>query len=390
MTTPISLRGSGDLVATLPYQLGYHPRRSAVAVGLHGGTVGLVARVDLPPPHAVPAAVEAFLGPFRREGPDGVLLVGYEDDEGEALPFLRAVADAVRAGGARVMDVATVRGGRWYAPFCEGAGCCPPDGVPVPPPHAIPAVAELVALGSAPLADRDAVDRAVAPDPALPRPPAGRGRRPSRRTVVGAWAALLGSVPPGAGPTSTVRDAAWVARVATAAAGLLDVPLRDGLVAWLVPGVLSPDAVDATVRPLLEALPRWGGMGVDDGDPDAEGVDDADGAGGARGASADGDDAGREAQRVTRSDERRLLLALLGQACRAVPDDRPDAAAALCTVTAHVAWSVGEGALARAGLDRALRLAPGYRLAVLLEQLVAQGIRPTGVRAPRTVHRWAG
>ena len=94
MTTPISLRGSGDLVATLPYQLGYHPRRSAVAVGLHDGTVGLVARVDLPPAAAVSAAVEAFLAPFRREGPDGVLLVGYEDDEGDAVPFLRAVATA--------------------------------------------------------------------------------------------------------------------------------------------------------------------------------------------------------------------------------------------------------------------------------------------------------
>lgn len=80
--------------------------------------------------------------------------------------------------------------------------------------------------------------------------------------------------------------------------------------------------------------------------------------------------------------ERRRLLEVLLALCRAVPDTRPDDAAAACTVAAQVAWSEGDGALARSALDRALRLAPGYRLAGLLDRVVSQGVRPSTVAPP--------
>ena len=57
-------------------------------------------------------------------------------------------------------------------------------------------------------------------------------------------------------------------------------------------------------------------------------------------------------------------------------------AAAVCTVAAHVAWVEGDGALARAAIDRALRLVPGYRLALLLERLVDAGLRLPRRRDP--------
>jgi len=40
-----------------------------------------------------------------------------------------------------------------------------------------------------------------------------------------------------------------------------------------------------------------------------------------------------------------------------------------------VAWVAGDGAIARAAVDRAVRLAPDYRLALLLERLVDTGLR---------------
>ena len=73
--------------------------------------------------------------------------------------------------------------------------------------------------------------------------------------------------------------------------------------------------------------------------------------------------------------ERHLLLDRLLLLCRSLPDSAPSAAAAVCTVTAHVAWADGDGAVARAALDRALRLEPGYRLAGLLARLVDHGLR---------------
>ena len=44
-------------------------------------------------------------------------------------------------------------------------------------------------------------------------------------------------------------------------------------------------------------------------------------------------------------------------------------------MAAHVAWAEGDGAIARAALDRARRLDPGYRLAELLGRLVDAGVR---------------
>ena len=73
--------------------------------------------------------------------------------------------------------------------------------------------------------------------------------------------------------------------------------------------------------------------------------------------------------------ERDELLHRLLALCRSVPDECPDEAAAVCTVAAHVAWVGGDGAIARAAVERALRLAPDYRLAQLLEALIDAGMR---------------
>ena len=71
------------------------------------------------------------------------------------------------------------------------------------------------------------------------------------------------------------------------------------------------------------------------------------------------------------------LLGLLGQLCRAVvpPDDAP-----LCSVLAWVAYSQGNGALARVALDRALATDPSYSLAQLLLAALAGMLPPGKVR----------
>jgi len=66
--------------------------------------------------------------------------------------------------------------------------------------------------------------------------------------------------------------------------------------------------------------------------------------------------------------ERRLC-----ELCAALPDDW---AVAALTVLGSFTWWRGDGALTRIALDRALRVDPKYRLAVLLEQMVDLAIRP--------------
>ncbi|HET7821383.1 MAG TPA: DUF4192 domain-containing protein [Ornithinibacter sp.] len=359
MTADITLRGPGDVVAILPYQLGYHPRDSAVVISLRGKQVGLVARTDLPPDEHVDEVVSTLMGPLVRDGATSVIVVGYEDAPDTSQPLLLALVERLERAGIHVVDVAVVREGRRYSAICSDP-CCPPDGVALPDPADVPGVAEYVALGRSPLRSRGDVEGLVAPEPwrclGVERAIDTRSRMPrARRRSVAAWRAVLDPGERGRRPPD--RRA-----VADLALGLADIPWRDGLIAWLVPSVLSTEEIDPRVVSLLRSsMPTWGGMGAA-AEHRVMGV---------RVGERVGERAARDALTVERDDLLHRLLAL----CRSVPDECPDEAAAVCTVAAHVAWVGGDGAITRAAVERALRLAPGYRLARLLNGLVENGLR---------------
>ena len=360
MTADITLRGPDDVVAALPYQLGYHPHDSVVVVSLRRRRVGLVARCDLPAARHVDEVVASLLGPLLRDRPTSVVLVGYEEVAEASHPVLLALVEQIERAGIEVVDVAVVRDGRRYSPICSEP-CCPPEGVALRDPADVPVVAEFVALGRSPLPSRTAVEHLVEPEPwrctGVARAVESRSRMPRRRRrAAAAWAEVLAPGVRGRRPPDRCT-------VADLALGLADVPWRDGLIAWLAPSVLPADQVDPKVAALLEsALPRWGGMGHLEEAPAEQ----------AR--------AEREALVTERDDLLHRLLAL----CRSVPDECPDEAAAVCTVAAHVAWVAGDGAVARVAVDRALRLAPRYRLADLLAHLVDSGLRlPPLAAGPR-------
>ena len=364
MTADITLRGPGDVLAVLPYQLGYHPRRCVVAVSLRGRTVGMVARSDLPPDDHVDEAVGLLVGPLQRDGATSVILLGYEDDADTSHPLLLALVESLEREEVEVVDVVVVRDGRRYSPICSES-CCPPGGTALPEPADVPAVAEFVARGRSPLASRDAVEGLVAADPLLCEGVADavavRSRMPRRRRRAAvAWRLVLGHA---AEPRGERGESPGPPRVvADAAIGLADIAWRDGLVAWLAPGVLPLSEVDRDVVALLHGtLPTWGGMAA----PDRVGGERV-------GSERVGGERVSDARVV---DERTVLLQRLLTLCRAMPDECPAAAAAVCTVVAHLAWVEGDGAIARAAVDRALRLAPDYRLALLLLRLIDAGVR---------------
>ena len=375
---PIRLSGPADVLAVLPYQLGYHPSDSLVALALRDRQIGLVERIDLPPDEAVDAASAAVVLPLVREDPDGVLLVGYESRPGAAMPLADAVRDELVAAGVTVLDRLVVRDGRWYAPDCT-TGCCPTAGHEQEVPRDVPAVAQFVALEVAPLPGRESLAGLVAADPAkTPSVVAALalldaradGRAVGERAVavhrlrfLATWAKALDvsdrdeAIPRGDHRRSSHRGDGLPSRaaltsdeVALLVASLRDVELRDGLIAWVCPGTLpldalSPDVVDALHSCLPE--PAWH----------------------QRRRHEDAVIAGR--RMVTR----------LQELVREVPDEQ---AAALLTVLANLAWWLGDGALTRVALDRALEHTPGYRLARLLERMVDLGLRPRTVPVPMT------
>ncbi|HYO17855.1 MAG TPA: DUF4192 domain-containing protein [Dermatophilaceae bacterium] len=374
MTTTIRLNGPADVLTLLPYQLGFHPRQCLVAVSLRGSRsnrVGLVQRIDLPPSDHVGDAVDAMISPLLQDEPESVLLIGFEEHEGQSRAMLDDMGDACRAYGITVADRMVVRDGRWFDLDCVRS-CCPPEGLPLPAPSEVPAVAEFVGREICPLPDRSALADLVEPN--SPR----LGRAVSR--LAQEWlqlrhdAAGTGSAGLPAGqqePVTAERElhdfraselAVW-SRVlcdeddaesirelppqdlAMLAASLTDVDLRDGLIAWLCPGTLSLDLIDPVLSVQMSqalAEPRVGG--------DLAG-------------------AGSMEQVVSLQRFERRLCELSA----ALPDGW---AVPTLTVLASFSWWRGDGALTRIALDRALRVDPEYRLAQLLERMVDLAIRP--------------
>ena len=369
MTTTIHLSGPVDVLAVLPFQLGFHPRDCLVAVSLHGTRMGLVQRIDLPPPEHVGDAVSAMIAPLRQYNPTTVLLIGFEEREGESRAVLDEMSAACRDDGIEVTERMVVRGGRWFAPDCH-LTCCPPEGLRLPAPAEVPAVAEFVGREICPLSDRSALAERLEPtSPLLGRAVSGEADQ--------RWAIRRESTGPGqterkAGDTSRntgrTRLDVWRASelavwsmvlrdddeaeaiqtlrpqdLAVLAVSLTDVALRDGLIAWLCPGTMPRELIDPTLLVLLSrALP----------DP-------------------------LSLERNLGDVERIIGLQRIGQRlcelCAALPDVW---AVPALTVLASFAWWRGDGALTRIALDRALRVDPHYRLARLLERMVDLAIRP--------------
>ena len=105
-TNALKLKDPNELLAVIPYLLGFHPTRSLVLVCLSNNRIGLTQRLDLPQDaHDV---ASALLPSLITENPDAVILVGYETQAGESLPALEALTTApdveqpVRSGSTRV------------------------------------------------------------------------------------------------------------------------------------------------------------------------------------------------------------------------------------------------------------------------------------------------
>ncbi len=334
----VILRGPSDILAVLPYQLGYHPQDSVVAIALKSHRVGMIARADRPPRGDEDAVVATVLPPLLRERPDAVILVGYEDEPGAVDPVLDAVAGGLAAAHTRVADRLVVRDGRWSRPACAD-GCCSAEEGPLPDASQVPGVAAFVEVERAPLAGRDDLAGLVAHDPMagagvagavrLVRPGGRTGRRPRR--AVRAWAQIADTT----GMAPAVADLA-PAEVAAAACSLTDHSWRDCLIAWLAPGSLPLDDLDgAMVGALRRGVPR-------PSSPLAQ----------------------------TRVQSRLLAL------CRRMPDESGTETAEVCAVTACVLWAAGQGALAREAVERALGVLPGHRMAGLVERMLDLGVRP--------------
>lgn len=370
MTCHAVLRSPSDLLAIVPYQLGFHPRDSLVVAALHGERLGVMQRLDIgeeasPGSETTPAPAElAAAAVLARESPDGVVLICYEERPGSSRALTRRMVARCLSAGMAVRDVYLVRDGRWAR--SQGSPDLSEPGqegwARLPGPGEAPVVAEWIGLGVAPLPDRECLHDALVPvagarDVArvlqqLRAHPAG----PSRSDPVGAWRSVLGRT----GRTPVHMLPARV--VARAALGLERLDIRDAIIDWLTPGSLPASCAlrrRAEVRRRLGPTP-WAGSPLparpSAGSPSRP----------LHGSSTAAETEPRGVEEILDTLER--LKGFL----RRLPE--AEQAPGLC-VLACCAWWRGDGALARIAAERAARIDPEYPLAGLLIRIIGRGIR---------------
>jgi hypothetical protein len=323
----LKLSGPPDVVAAVPFVVGFQPVESLVVIALHGPRQRILhtLRVDLSdvararaeelteaPCH--PTAIAATL---KRNGATGALVViltesEQTDDDGD-LPG-RALAENLRAELERkripVRDSMLVKGGRWFSYLCSNPDCCPIEGTPVEGAAHDRVAAEMVLAGDAPLRGREEIEARVAADDSL-----------RAAAVQAAMRALE------AGDQDMVEDPFTVMRHAFKAIRA-DEPLEPQTVAQCLAWLPHYRVRDACLEP-------WEG---EDGE---------------------------------------TALSLWCALTRLAP---PGYVAAPACLVAFVALCRGAGALANSAIDRALADDPTYSFALLLLHIAGHGLPPKEMR----------
>jgi hypothetical protein len=359
---PLTLRSPQDLLAAVPYQLGFRPAESVVLACVAGRRLVLVARVGLDD-LGTPSAHDGLAGlrrAVRHADPDWCALIVYTDhDPADVEDRAELVRD--------VLDPATrveewhVSSTRFRGLGCTDAGCCPRDGHPVEALDSGAVGAAQVLAGRTVAASARAAfeirpaDRAVrdlAARAARRSEHAGRTddtRTTWRREALATWRQALRCVPPA--PDRDGADAVGPALAGRVAAALADRQVRDAALLTLVPGH------DASARSTLECA-------------DPVGVEEAT----ARAMAAVTDPAvAVRPDAATAARARAVLERTVACAPRRLQ-------AAPLTLLAFLAWWEGDGARASHRVADALDRDPGYRLARLVEGVVGTGLPPGWVR----------
>lgn len=147
MTT---LTSPHDLLAAIPFLIGYHPTDSLVIVSLKEECVGMAMRVDYPnidDAHAT-EAFDALVFHLLREGAQGALVVAYvPDGRDDGLEILENISTALARAEIPIRESLLIAGGRWRSVLCGDQDCCPAQGNELPEIESSRVAVEQVADG---------------------------------------------------------------------------------------------------------------------------------------------------------------------------------------------------------------------------------------------------
>ena len=323
----VRISGPADLVGAIPYLLGFVPDCSVVAVALHGGgrsaRLGLTVRVDLPPASGVADCATFITGHLVRAGARATIIVLYADGEAHPCDLDQLIAELGRCTAAarvELWDVLQVANDAWRSRLCGDAACCPPGGTPIDSTAPSLVQVHAIAAGLSALPSRQALADTLKPGEA--GAVAAVSREISRLT---------------ARRVSQTRSAVESRRART-------VQMAKQIVYQRHLGGRAPLSPWRAARLLI-------------------GLADI----GAR----------DRCCQWTSGEHGDAAVSLWTELVRVSPTPY---AAAPATLLGYVAWQQGFGALANIAVQRALADDPGYSLALLIDQALADGLDPVQCR----------
>jgi hypothetical protein len=164
MTT---LTSPHDLLAAIPFLIGYHPTDSLVIVSLKEDCVGMAMRVDYPSSETVSvgAAFDALVYHLVREGAQGVLVVAYVPEGREdGIQVLENISIALSRVEIPIRESLLIANSRWRSVLCGNQQCCPIEGNELPEISSSRVAVEQVAEGRPmPFGDREGMADSISP-----------------------------------------------------------------------------------------------------------------------------------------------------------------------------------------------------------------------------------
>ncbi len=322
----LRLREPVDILAAIPYVVGYHPTDSAIVIGMRGKRLVFTARVDLPPAGAVREvheSVDHLVQVVLRQDASGVLLVGFGTKD-RVTPVMLGLRDAYEQAGLVVLEILRALDGRYWSYLCSDSACCPPEGSPYDM-NASPVPAQWTVAGRVAMPDRESYEAQI-------KPIVGLARVSMRQATAGAAQRMFELV--AAAPSEEAVEEALMQAGAGAIAEAVERQraggrLEDDEVAWLTvlfTSITVRDEAWAQIYGSVEVLDL----------------------------------------------HRALWLDVMRRA-------EPDLVAAPGSLFAFAAWRCGEGALARLALERVLDEEPEYTMAVLLHNSLIHGLPPSAL-----------
>jgi len=161
--TATELTSPHDLLAAVPFMVGYHPKDSLVVMALQKNKVTMAMRVDFPEAEDMASVSATIAGHLTREKADEAIIVGYLPTDAIDTDPLEIVRSIIGLQGIGIKECIEVRSGYFRSNLCADLECCPPQGNPIPEIQDSRVTAEQVAAGNPlPYLDLDEMKRSIA------------------------------------------------------------------------------------------------------------------------------------------------------------------------------------------------------------------------------------